>query len=326
MDLTEKAAPMKRLGYLDWLKLLAAFLVFFYHLAYYDLDYGFVPGQFFLPNLNRIVMSFAACSMPLFFLVNGALMFRRRRSWKEMLLKAAKLLALIVIWYPAHFPYWFFRILIILYVIFPILQMFRDRCPVLLKLLCAGVFVMPFGYNLSLMCLKGAALTGTVPDWTRELTAVGCFTMYSILYFCLGSWLERSDRWKLSHALLCTAAGWVLVVLECTIYTNSYQAMWDGVNNAFPTVGALLMATGLFMAFRHISLPCADRFLRWSGEGILAIYLLHLLWIMVLKRMLPLNDYGLPTAYVVTVAVCLLSILPQKLCKKVPALAWLFRI
>lgn len=126
----------RRVLYLDWLKLIAAWLVVFYHLSFYRLDYGFVPGMAYWPNLNRIAMCFAACSVPIFFLVNGALMFHRHRPWKEPVLKASKILVLILVWYLADFPYWFIRTLIILYLLFPILQWLRERYPMLLRLLC----------------------------------------------------------------------------------------------------------------------------------------------------------------------------------------------
>ena len=228
----------KRVRYLDWLKLIAAWLVVFYHLAYYNLDYGFVSGAVYRPNLNRVLMCFAACSVPIFFLVNGALMFQRHRPWKEPVLKACKILALIVIWYFARFPHWFFRTLIILYLLFPVLQFLRERYRWLLKLLCAAVLLMPFGYNFLLMCLKGLALADMVPDWTGSMKVTGCFTMYSVLYFCMGPDLVKCEKWPLRRCLAWIGIGWTLVVAECVIYTNMYQAVWDGVNAAFPTVGA----------------------------------------------------------------------------------------
>lgn len=325
-EVIAKDTTKGRIWFLDWLKLIAAALVVFYHLAYYDLDYGFTPAMAYLPNWNRIVMCFAACSVPLFFMVNGTLLFRKHRTWKEMLLKAAKILVLILIWYAVKFPYWFFRTMIILYMLFPLFQYLRGRHPGLMKFLLAAVFIMPFVYNLFLMCLKGLSLCGVVPDWTHGLTASGCFTMYSVLYFCLGPYLEQAKPWKLRQALLCIAAGWGLVVLECVIYTDSYQTMWDAVNAAFPTVGALLMAVGMFMACRRISTPGAERFLKWTGEGVLAIYLLHMAWIRLLKHLFPLDTYGITLAVVMTIVVCILCILVQKICKKIPALSWLFRI
>ena len=320
------APASQRIWYLDFLKLLAAFLVVFYHLAYYELDYGFQAGQPYLPNGNRILMSFAACSVPLFFTVNGALLFRRHRTWKEMLLKAAKILALTLIWQIAQFPDWFFKTLIILYVIFPALQFLKERCPLLLKLLCCAVFLMPFVYNMVLMCLKGAALYGVIPDWTHGMTATGCFTMYSVLYFCLGLYLEEAKTWKGYQSLLCIFAGWALVIAECVIFTNSYQKMWDAVNAAFPTAGALLMVLGLFMGSRLISFAGAARFLKWAGPGILAVYLLHMWFIKLVKQLLPLESYGLGLSVLLTIAVFLLCTLVQKLFKKLHPLDWLLRI
>lgn len=316
----------QRIWYLDWLKLLAAVLVVFYHLAYYRLDYGFRPEEFYLPNGNRIIMSFAACSIPVFFMVNGALMFRRHRTWKEMLLKAAKILALILVWHIAQFPEWFFKTLFILYLLFPLIQYLKEQRPLLLKLLCGAVFLMPFCYNLMLMALKGAALCHLIPDWTRGMSATGCFTMYSILYFCLGPYLAERKPWSAVRTILCLAAGWVLVVGECVIYTNIDQSMYDAVNTAFPTIGALLMAAGLFMGFRLVHVPGENRLLPWAGDGVLAIYLLHMAFIRMLKPLLSVERFGLLTAAAGTIAVCLLCILIRKLFKKLPPLDWLLRI
>lgn len=320
------AVKRERVWYFDWLKLIAAVLVVFYHLAYYDLDYGFVPGSFYLPNGNRIIMSFAACSVPVFFMVNGALLFRRHRSWQDMIKKVAKILVLMVIWKLADFPFWFFRTLIILYLMFPVLQYFREHRPVLLKLLCGAVAVMPFGYNMVLMLLKGLALVGWMPDVTEGMSVTGCFTMYSILYFCLGAWFAEMEPWHLSRGLVFVAVGWFLVVVECVIYTNLYRNMWDAVNAAFPTVGALLMAMGMFMVLRHLHLSWESRFLGRASEGVLAIYLMHMLVIRFLKLLIPMASFGLFGAIISSVVVSALCILAQKTCKRIPFLSWLFRI
>lgn len=324
--LTVDQSSSRRVAYYDWMKLTAAFLVVFYHFSYYDLDYGFVPGQFYLPNGIRIMMSFAAASVPLFFLVNGALTFRRHRSWRESLGKAVKILILMGIWYVARFPSWFFRTLVILYLMFPVLQWLREHHRRLFVALCGGVFLMPFCYNLALMCLKGVSLVARVDDLSGGRSVTGMFTMYSILYFCLGSWLDRAKPWRMPAALGCTAAGWILVLTECTIYTNLQQQMWDGVNTAFPTVGALLMAVGLFMVFRNIPASFGQVFLGWCCESILAIYVLHMTMVRLLKHFFQLTDYGIVTAVAATGVVCLMCILVHKLCKRIPVVNQLFRI
>ena len=315
-----------RIQYLDWLKLIAAWLVVFYHLSYYRIDYAYVPGAVYWPNLNRIAMCFASCSVPIFFLVNGTLMFRRHRPWREPLLKACKILALILIWYLADFPYWFFRTLIILYLLFPMLQLLKERRPLLLRLLCLAVFGMPFCYNLLLMILKGLALADLAPDWTADLTVTGCFTMYSILYFCMGPHLAKSKKWPLAVCLVWIGIGWFLVAAECVIYTNTYRAVWDGVNSAFPTVGAGMLAVGVFMLARHIPAHFGEKFLRWVGEGVLAVYLLHMALIHLVSNFLPSEHCSFVLCMAAACLVCAACILVQKIAKRSSRLNWLFRV
>ena len=57
--------------YYDLLKIIAAFMVCFYHLAM--LDVGVVTDEFYIPNVNKICLNLCAMSVPLFFMVNGAL-------------------------------------------------------------------------------------------------------------------------------------------------------------------------------------------------------------------------------------------------------------
>ena len=66
IPIKETSNSSGRLLYIDVLKIIAAFLTVFYHLAYYKFDYGFVSGQVYAPNINRIVMCLAACCVPLY--------------------------------------------------------------------------------------------------------------------------------------------------------------------------------------------------------------------------------------------------------------------
>lgn len=326
MDQNIGYGSAKREAALDILKLIAAFLVVFYHYAYYKLDFGFTPGQVYVPNLNRIIMSFAACSVPLFFTINGILLFRRHRHWKELCSKAAKILVLILVWSFADFPVWFFRTLMILYLLFPVLQYLRDRHPRLLAALCGCVFLMPFGYNLALMCLKGLALAGILPDWTAGLTVTGAATLYSILYFCMGQYLMKLEKWPLRRSVVCIISGWVLVLAECAIYTNGYQEMWDAVNSAFPTAGALLMAVGMLMAFRNIRFAEPPKLVTWFSEGVLAVYLMHMFWVRLFERLLGNGQIGLLQGLAVSACIFGLCVLIQKIAKQIPGIRWLFKI
>lgn len=185
---------------------------------------------------------------------------------------------------------------------------------------------MPFGYNFLLMCLKGLALANVLPDWTKNLTVTGCFTMYSILYFCMGPHLAKRGKWPLPRCFAWIGIGWFLVTAECIIYTNTYQAVWDGVNSAFPTVGAGMLAVGVFMLAQHIPDSIGDMLLRWAGEGVLAVYLLHMAVIRLITGVLALECHSIVLFAIMTCLVCVACILVQKIAKRIPWLSWLFRI
>ena len=67
-------------GY-DVIKALAMFMVVFYHL--FMLDFAFVPGEFYVPNFNKIIQMLCTSSVPMFFMVNGALTSNKRQTFKK---------------------------------------------------------------------------------------------------------------------------------------------------------------------------------------------------------------------------------------------------
>ena len=254
-----------RIPYLDLLKVIAAFLMVFYHFAYYRLDYGFLEGAKYIPNFNRILMCFASCCVPLFFMVNGTLMLGRERTWKSVYLKAGKILLLVIVWSFADFPSWFFKTLIVLYILYPIFQYcFREK-----RNFYCGICVLIF-------VIKSIGIVSVGPIWVKNLQTTGVFTMYGILYFLLGPILEEK-RLSLIKGIICMILGWGIVVTECTVYTNLNAIMYDGVNAAFPTIGALLLTVGCYSMVQYLQLQKIAKFLEWMGSSSLSIYLMHMI-------------------------------------------------
>ena len=72
-------------GY-DLLKALAMFMVVFYH--FLMLDFSFEPGQFYMPDFNKIIHLICAAGVPLFFMVNGALTINNNISIKKVIIIA----------------------------------------------------------------------------------------------------------------------------------------------------------------------------------------------------------------------------------------------
>ena len=76
--------------YYDVIKIIAAFMVCFYHLGL--LDVGTVSESFYFPNLNKLILNLCSMSVPLFFMVNGALMLRRPYTLNEVIKRFLKII------------------------------------------------------------------------------------------------------------------------------------------------------------------------------------------------------------------------------------------
>ena len=78
---------------LDIIKGFAALLVCMLHLL--RVDFGeVVPGETYIPNMTKIFYGLCACSVPIFFFVNGYLVGCRKNDPKTILKKILNLLKL----------------------------------------------------------------------------------------------------------------------------------------------------------------------------------------------------------------------------------------
>lgn len=156
-----------KIAYIDFVKILAAWMVCFYHFSFYKLDYEFQVGSTYLPNLNRLFMSLCACSVPIFFIINGELMFKKHRALQSVWLKALKTAIMICVWSLFSFPAWFFRTLMIVYLIFPVLQYLLEKRKWLYYFFGSLLLIYPFVYNFILLVLKAIRID--------ELGGINCF-------------------------------------------------------------------------------------------------------------------------------------------------------
>ncbi len=317
--------------YLDFLKALAAFLTVFYHFALYRLDYGFTEGVPYYPNLNRILMCFSACCVPLFFVINGALMLGKKRSIKDIYFKATKILILTLLWRFTGFPAWFFRTLFFIYLILPLLQWLYNKHRKIIITLCILILVFPFIYNLGVTAVKAIGIESIgvfgyeIP--VSRLSVTGAMTGYSLLYFLMGPYLKDSKGIHPVISILLITIGWAMVVAECSIYTNLNNTMYDGVNIAFPTVGALLLTTGVFTLAKKIPFEKIAKPLGFISGGILHIYLMHVMFIKLFHLLLGgFFSYNLITSYIISAVIFMLCVLAGKLAQKIPVLCWFFKM
>lgn len=253
--------------YLDIIKILSAFLVVFYHYSFYSLDYGFSDGVAYYPNITRVIMSFAACSVPLFFMVNGALMFSRKRKWDDVYYKAAKIAVIVLCFRFLGFPDWFFKTLIFLYIIYPLFNYCWEKRRGVYYSIIGLLMVFPFLYNQATVILK------VYTEIDYQIT--GAKTMYSIVYFLLGNILFRKRAFSSWQSIILMVLGMVLLLFDCVVLTNFQQTISDGVNGAFPTLGALFLSVGVFEFFKNNDFKKLE-WLSFFSQGILPIYLFHM--------------------------------------------------
>lgn len=316
-----------RIAWLDFLKILSAFLVVFYHLAYFKLDYGFTSEvSSYIPNLNRIIMSFAACSVPLFFIINGALMFSKHRKIFDVYFKAFKIILLTVIWKIAEFPSWFFVTLAILYLLFPFFQFLWEKKRVLYIAIICVILLFPFVYNYMVLLIRVLDIQVIFGYETEGLSVTGFKTMYSIAYFLGGNCLMQCKRLpKPVLSLLMMVCGWICLITECICYTNLDGVVYDGVNASFPTIGAMLLAVGVYSLVQNIHFNShVTKVIVWLSDGILPIYVMHQFVKKLTRFIIPCNT--LITALICTIVTCLICILIGKIMKRIPVLCALVKI
>lgn len=340
----------KHIFYYDLIKLMAAYMVCFYHLGM--LDFGNVSDTFYIPNINRILVNLCAMSVPLFFMVNGALMLRRTYSWKEAVLRSVKLLFLYYFWVVMigeigefcfqieQVPYmeilggtrnsitvhlWFFKTIARLAILTPIFKKIYDSSSkICLYGIIIGLFVCPFLYNYGILFVNWFDI-----EPLSVLPVTGVDTMYSVLYFFIGKMIadrseaeNGSEKGRKCLAVLCALTGWILTTIEGTLWTNLDGVVYDGVNSSFPTIGALLMAVGIFYLCSKVDLQLkgyVKKIFQLCAENVMGVYIFHPILVQILNRMIG-HTVNLGIKCLMTAGIVLLLSLFTKMIKKIPLL------
>ena len=325
----------KRYTYLDLIKIMSAFMVTFYHFAHGRIDYNYNElNAIYIPNLERCVMSCCAVSVPLFFMVNGALLLSKDRNIKEMLYKIVKIAILIVVWYATGFPSWFFKTLIILYFITPMLRcLYVSKRKILYAMLIA-LLIFPYLYNYAILFMKITDINininfGGHEVNTNELTRTGLFTMYSIVYYVFGIIIHQSKHiQKRGIYIVLLLCGFVALLMDVVLNTYIEHSMFDGVNASFPTLGAFSMSLGVYGLFKSFKYgDKAKRLLIMLSPYVLCIYVMHIFVITVVaNKLLLINNISLFGAIAFCVLVDGICVAVGMIINKIPILKEVIKI
>ena len=222
-------------GY-DALKAISAFLVVLFHV--YSIDYGYKEGEYYYPTIVLVLWLFTACSVPLFFMINGALTIGRSYSFKTIAIKSLRLLFIGVFWglvlrlfYVVRYQdfsvfntinitrYWFFFALAWL----SFLPFFIKKVPECFRMgIIIGILVFPFISNFVWDLNIFLNPSVTMPSWGHS----GFCKLYGLVYLYVGYYVSQI-KYRKKSSLFCFVVGLSFLAFEATAVINYRHEQLD---------------------------------------------------------------------------------------------------
>lgn len=354
-----------KIPYIDLIESAAMFLVILYHASFCRFMFLEDPGAESL--INYYLRSFLACGVPLFLIVHGYLMFRRDLDLKKHLLKTLRyaLLALfwgvitqgvfyliwgtpfeikafledMFTWRDGTIHLWYLGALVIIYLAFPVLKYLHDHNRKLFCYVIAVLALMSFGNKI--IAYGGAILTGLLGKHQTWMVYSNWFTMFNpvpdipaftIVYFCLGAYLQEFLDWagKLRRINLLATAG---ALAGAAMHTLCFLLLWKVLGYyycpawyGYETVSGLLMTVCLVVLCANYKGKRGWKLFRLISVNTLGIYFLHLgkipyhiLLRFNVKELIP-TLYNLPGNMLLAAAVLGACLIITMIMKRIPLL------
>lgn len=287
------------IGY-DLIKMFAILMIVFYHLG--GIDFGNVEaGVYYYPNFNKFLLSFCSSSVPLFFMVHGALILPKHFSFWESLNKAIQMLFLFlfckfVLQYlitekcfsienkMVHF--WFLGTLGMIY----LFSYFLNRVKWLRIVCLSFLLIYPFLFNLFIDIILFLGPNHNVHIGGHD----GFFTLYALVYFYFGFYFKDFNIQPV-YSYILIILGLLFINLEVILLSNYYHIVYEGVNSEFPTIGALLLSVGIYCRFIRATISCfiIRNAISFIGSNTLGIYIFHVLVIFLIRKYTPCDSINL---------------------------------
>lgn len=303
----EQTTERKRLDYIDFANIAAAFAVICLHcsggVSHYEED-----RRWYLALLIQTVMHFA---VPVFFMITGTtlLEYRKRYSTKTFFKKRAL---------RAGIPFLFWSVVYLLFPVllyqnpFPDFTAFRDAIlnngatnifwffyalfGVYLAMPVLSLLAKPENFkSIEYLCLLSFAFNALLPVFTRYVgpvyvelkpVIVGGYLSYVFL-----GWLIRNERYSKKTRLLIYAAGicsTILMFFGTWAFTRQSGAV-DGFFMEYNSIACFPMSAALMLAFKHFPWEKVYRFIpqklvtKAAGAG-LGVYVMHMLVLQVNEK------------------------------------------
>lgn len=284
--MSTKSISKERFIYLDFIKVLAIYLVCFYH--FNKISINFLSKPSFLTYLGYFIKGIASTGVPLFFMVNGALMLNRNYDLTKHIKKIITIIILTIAWaiitllmlaYIGGYSYsitefinalwtlekgtishlWFLQALVCVYILFPLIkEVYDKRDKSLLKYIMAVVFIFTFG-NVLLNIISNfiEVIMGTNYMTSSRFNFFDRFSMfrgsyaYTIVYFILGAILIEKLKNGMKVKPMTMIALFIVSMIALFSYgvmmSYSNERIYDTVWNGYDTIMTLLICISIFV-------------------------------------------------------------------------------
>ena len=343
----------KRLYYIDLLKTIAMLFVLSYHSTFYN--YDIVNSGSILYYLRYFASTIFATCVPLFFFVNGYLLFSKELDLKKHIKKSIRFTILTCIWLALtlvilmpikgewltsreflrgilDFKYgwnnhlWFMEVLVFLYILFPLLKLLHDK-----KKIVFHVFVIIYYAFISLLVLLNIIATFTHHFRSLTLPTYAYYGTLSGVYFWIGG-LVYDHRKKLISISAdsrnkCAVSS---ILVSCCLlgilgvaYSKAKGELWDVVFNGYNTIMTLVSVLAILAL--ALNYQRDNKIIHSISVNTLGIYFIHMPLICLFKPWIIKYSYLNTMLFTIIFAVMLLLICTGlvEIIKRIPVIKYL---
>lgn len=338
-----------RIAYLQWLKAIAIVMVLVCHCC------QMVPR---VSVALVLVSTLCFAGVPVFFMVNGALLLNESLDVRKHVRRTARFFVLCQLWavivdvinYLEYKPVvsfsvswivryfmgdteipntghlWYLRVLVTVYVLFPALKELYDRHYRYFCGLLAVLFVATFCVNSLNFVLEesNAGFSVDAQQWTLFAERAGACTFF----FGLGGSVHRvfyvsGERARIVPAVLCAGLGAIGIEWAKAVSSGMDRGLMV-LPYAYYRVATAFLTVGvvlLVLIFFGRKSTVVNRFVDYLGSNTLGVYFVHMLWLLPVRTILRylIADRGsLSWTCVETSFVLALSVLTVETMKRLP--------
>ncbi|HEY4324706.1 MAG TPA: acyltransferase family protein [Mucilaginibacter sp.] len=285
VDTGGKYDEKKRIFYYDLLKSIAIYLVCFYHFGALNIDFtkSAYPSLYF----NYFLSGIASIGVPIFFMVNGALLLNKDYNIKNHIRKIVVVGTLYLVWgaitlailtpvFGDHYSplrfikaiyntkdgrtnhLWFLLAIMYIYMLFPLIKSMYDKNEkIYTYYLLALIFLFTFGItalnallNSTGYLLNRSALINKDISPFILFNPFGIYFSYSLVYFIVGGWIAKFYKNEYLKATTCIfffVISLFLLFLFGVMKTNVTGKVYDSVFYGYDSIMTLVMSITVFI-------------------------------------------------------------------------------